>query len=466
MTTDKPTQARFTSGSIMRHVLIMTGTSALGLMAIFISDLANLFFLSWLGDVEIMAAIGYASSILFFTVSLAIGLSITAVALVAPAIGAGDRERARRLSVNVHFAALAFIAVFALIIWLAVPWLMDLLGAQGRTKAMAITYLRIVVPFSPALAMGICSAAVMRSLGDPRRAMQVTLTGAVVTIILDPIFIFVFGLGLEGAAIVGAITRVVFMVVGLWGVIRVHDAMTPFRLRAFIEDLPAIVKIAIPAVLTNIATPVANAYITAAISQFGDGAVAGWTVIGRLQPVAFGAVFALSGAVGPIIGQNLGAGDFGRIRQTMYDAMKFTVAYTAFAWVIMFLAADQIVASFNATGEAAELIMLFCRWLVPLFAFLGALFVANAAFNTLGRAHYSTAFNWARATLGTIPFVHAGAAVAGAQGVIAANFLGGIIFGIVAVWASFKLIDKLSSTPREQITPSSGRRAAEAIPRV
>jgi len=81
-----------------------------------------------------------------------------------------------------------------------------------------------------------------------------------------------------------------------------------------------------------------------------------------------------------------------------------------------------------------------------LFVFLGALFIANAIFNTLGRAHYSTAFNWARATVGTIPFVMVGANMAGAEGVLAGNMIGGVVFGIAAVAAGYRLINRLGAS--------------------
>ena len=77
---------KFVTGSLMRHLLVMTGTSAIGLMSIFIGDLANMYFLSILGDVEIVAAVGYASSIMFFATSIGIGLAIAATSLVSPAL--------------------------------------------------------------------------------------------------------------------------------------------------------------------------------------------------------------------------------------------------------------------------------------------------------------------------------------------------------------------------------------------
>jgi Na+-driven multidrug efflux pump len=117
--------------------------------------------------------------------------------------------------------------------------------------------------------------------------------------------------------------------------------------------------------------------------------------------------------------------------------------FTLVAWIGLVIAADPLASSFKAEGEARDLIVFFCRWLSPLFVFLGALFIANAAFNTLGRAHYSTLLNWGRATVGTVPFVMAGAHFGGAHGVLAGHFLGGVLFGVIAVAIGSKYLEKV-----------------------
>ncbi|MEQ1615358.1 MAG: MATE family efflux transporter, partial [Hyphomicrobiaceae bacterium] len=389
---------RFVTGSIMGHLLVMAGTSAVGLMAIFISDLAAIYFLSLLKDVEMVAAVGYASSILFFATSIGIGLAIAATALVAPAIGARDLDRARQLATNTHLATLIISAVLAFMLWLSVGWLLTQLGATGRTHALAVSYLSILVPALPPLALGMTSGAVLRSVGDPRRAMYVTLAGAIVNIILDPILIFGIGLGIHGAAIASVISRIAVMVIGLNGVIRIHDLLAPPSVQSLASDARVIGAIAVPAVAANIANPISNAYVTYVIAGHGDDAVAGWAIIGRIMPVAFGLVYALSGSVGPVLGQNLGACEHERVRRSVVDAVVITVGFTAVAWLLLAVFADSLVDVFHARGEAAELIQFNCRWVAPLFVFLGTLFIANAAFNTLGKAHLSTWFNWARAT--------------------------------------------------------------------
>jgi putative MATE family efflux protein len=435
----------FVTGSLLRHILVMTGAGAIGLMAIFIGDLANIYFLSRLGDEAIVAAVGYASSILFFSTSIGIGLSIATTSLVAPALGAGRRIRARRLAANAHVLAFAASAVLSTALWLAIGPLLEMLGATGRTLDLATLYLRILIPTLPFLSMGMTSAAVLRSAGDARRAMHVTLSGAIVNTILDVIFILHFGLGIEGAALASLLARLVIMGVGFHGVINVHDLLGRPKLTTLRQDVPAFSSIAAPAVLTNIAPAVGNAYVTYAMAAHGDAAVAAWAIIGRVIPVAFGAIYALSGSVGPIIGQNYGARSSIRMRDVFTLALFTMTAFTSIAWIILSVFAHDLASVFNAGPEARALIVFFCRWLSPLFVFLGALFVANATFNTLGRAHYSTLLNWGRATLGTVPFVLLGGTYYGAEGVLAGNMIGGVAFGLIAILSGYRLIARLAN---------------------
>jgi putative MATE family efflux protein len=425
---------RFISGSILRHILSMTGFGAIGLMALFIGDLANRLFLGQLGDERILAAIGYGGSILFFATSVGIGLSIAATAVVAPAIGARDMAAARRLSASAHvFAFAASIAVVA-VVWPFIPFLLGAMGAHGETQAFAAHYLRILLPSMPFLAVAMCAGAVLRSVGDAKRGTNTTLVGAVVNIVLDPLLIFGLHLGLTGAAYASFLARIAMCVVGLWGVIKIHRLIDRPSWASVRRDTSRIGVIAVPAVLTNIATPISNAYTTSAISTFGDASIAAWAAYGALTPVAFGAIFALSGAIGPIIGQNLGAGLLDRVSDTVTQAIKVTVGFTFAAWLLLGLTAPTMAKAFGLTGDAAALVIFACRWLSPLFAFLGALFVANAVLNTLGHAQYATWLNWGRATIGTVPLVILGGRWGGASGVFAGNLLGAAFFGLAGIW--------------------------------
>lgn len=299
--------ARFVQGSIMSHIAVMTSTASLGLMTLFLVDLADMYFLSLLGEAELAAAVGFAGSVLFVSTSISIGIAITMSARVSQAIGAGKRDLARRTVVDVFVYALILTIPIATLMWIAAPWMLELLGAKGRTLELATSYLRIVLPTMPVLALAMCCGGALRAVGDARRAMYSTLIGGGVNAVLDPIFIFALALGVDGAALATVAGRMAVLLVGWYGVVRKQDLLGQFTLRGFLGQVPGITGIALPAIMTNVATPFGYAFVTEAIARFGDSAVAGYAVVGRVIPVAFGIVFALSGAIGPIFGQNFGA---------------------------------------------------------------------------------------------------------------------------------------------------------------
>lgn len=438
-----PLRARFTEGSVPRHVWTMTATGSIGLVAIFAVDLANLFYISLLGVEELAAAIGFSGVVLFFQMSLCIGIAIGTGAVVARSVGAGRRDEARRRA-GVSLAATA--AVSGLVGLLTLPVLdpiLALLGATGRTAELASGYLLLVSPSLPLLGLGMGLASLLRAVGDGRRAMNITLYGGAVTALLDPLLILVLHLDLTGAAIATLGSRAALVAVGWHGAVRIHGIVgRPARDQAA-GDLRALFAIAGPAILTNIATPVAASYVTSSLARFGEAAVAGQATVDRLVPVAFGVIFALTGAVGPVFAQNLGAGRFDRVRETLRASLLLVSACVAVAWLVLFLSQDLLVRMFSAQGPGAELLTLFCTLLAGSFLFLGFLFVANAAFNNLGFPLLSTAFNWGRATLGTIPLAALGAELGGAKGVVIGQALGTALFGTAAVLVAFRVVNRL-----------------------
>jgi putative MATE family efflux protein len=428
----------------MVHIVTMTGAAGAGLLSIFLVDIFNLYFLGLLNQVEVTAAAGYAGSVVLFAISLGIGFSIAAAALVAPAIGRHDREAAARLTANVHIYTGAVTGALSLGIWWFLPGILTALGAAGRTHELALTYLEIVMPSTPLLSVGMCSAAVLRALGDAKHSMYVTLFGAIATAALDPLFILGFGMGIEGAAIASVISRFVMAGTAYYGVIIVNRMVHSWRAHHFAIDASAMTAIALPAILTSLATPVGNAYVTKAMAAYGDDAVAASAIIGRLMPLAFAVIFALTGAVGPIIGQNRGAGDFGRVRRTVNSALLLTFGYTAAVWLVLAMLHDHVAAFFHAAGAAVGLIGFYCIWITPLTAFLGAQFVANAVFNNLNRPLLSTALNWTRATVATMLLVMVCAQYEGAKGVLLGNGLAGVAIGLLAMVLCYRHVEHMA----------------------
>ena len=439
----KPDAGKFTTGSIKRHVLVMSASGAIGLISIFAVDLLSLLYISWLGNVNFTAGVGYATAVMFFSTSANVGMMIGLSALVSRAIGAREMDRARRLSGTTSFiSTFGALLVFVLILFTLHP-LLTLMGATGDTHDVAYRFLLIAMPSNIFLGFGMALSGVLRAVGDARRSMFVTLSGAIASAIVDPILIFGFGLGTDGAAIATIISRLVFCAVGFYGAVKVHDMVRRPTGLQVIEDFMPLFGIALPAVLTNLASPVAGAFMTSVLAPYGDEAVAANAIITRLVPVAFGFVFALSAAVGPIIGQNLGARNIGRVRKTLIDSLMIGTLAVVIAWVILALSRDGISYIFHAKAETADLVSFFCVVIAGTWIFHGALFVANASFNNLGAPALATAFNWGKSTIGTIPFALVGVQLAGAKGALIGQGIGAILFGIGGVYAAFYVVARI-----------------------
>jgi len=220
-------QAKLVQGSLWRHVVVMSLTSSVGLMAILVVDLVNVLCISRLLDPVVTAAVGQAGAVLFITTSFGIGVSIAVSARAARAPGQRDPGLAR----------------------------------QRASSGMALS-VGLGVAFS-----------------------------AVVWLLLGPI------VSVRGADLAG--------------------------------DLRALSGIAGPAVMTQAATPVGQGMVTRLMPPCGEAAGAGRAITGRLTPGAPGGIFVLAGAVGPIVGQNAGAGRMDRVRQTAWAAVWFMGAVIA-----------------------------------------------------------------------------------------------------------------------------------------
>ncbi len=439
----------FTHGPLIRHVAVMTATGAVGLMAAFGVDLLSLFWVSQLGDQAYKAAVAYVGLTFFIAISISIGLTIATSATVSRALGAGDRPRARRLASSSLLITGAISTGVTAVMFAFRDWgLATALHASGEPLTVASHFLAISLPSNVLMALGMAFSGILRAVGDARRAMYVTLFGAIVTAILDPLLIFGFGLGVYGAAWATVASRLTFLVVGWRGAIGVHNMVARPRFSAARGDFGPIMAIGFPAIMGNLATPVGAAYTVRVFSDYGQSAMAASAIVDRITPVAFGVIFALTGSVGPIIGQNYGARLMGRVQRTLTDSFLLSVGYVLIAWAALALAAPGLIRAFDAEGASADYVTFFCHYGVVMWLFLACLFVANTAFNNLGFPILTMVFNWGRATLGTIPFVTIGARMGGVKGGMLGVALGAAIFGCLGVAVAYFATERLAKDMR------------------
>lgn len=433
----------------MGHVVRMTATGAFGITFVFLVDAANLLWISQFGEPQLVAAIGFAYAIQFFSVSSGVGLMIAATALISQRIGAGDREKARR---HAGGALVLATLVQSCVAGLVVAFRHDLIalaGAEGETARLAARYLAITVPSLVPMAVALICSGALRADGFGAKAMYITLISGCVLMVIDPILIIGLGWGLDGAAIGLVLFRFALMGLGIFFAIHQENLVGRPRWSSIQNVFRPYFAIALPAIATQLATPAGNYFLTIVMAPFGDDAVAAWAVVGRLTVLAFGGIFALSGAIGGIFGQNFGAGQYERVRTTYRDALVFCILYVGVMWAILAAATPLILTAFALEGQGADVLRAFTTIGVGGFLFIGAFFVANSAFNNLGRAGRSTLVAWVKDGMLSWPSAAVLAGSFGATGVIYGQALAGMIAGtFAAIWA-WKFVAGLS--PQQEI---------------
>ncbi len=428
-------QGRFLTGSTMGHVVRMTATGAFGITFVFLVDAANLFWLSQLGEPQLVAAIGFAYAIQFFSVSSGVGLMIAATALVSQRIGEGNPSQARAQAGAALVTATAMQGGVATLVFAFRHELVALAGAEGETARLAARYLGQTVWSLMPMAVALIASGTLRAEGYGAKAMYVTLTSGAVLMVIDPIFIIWWGMGLDGAALGLTLFRFSLMGLALFFASVQLDLIARPDWASMRATFAPYMAVALPAIATQMATPAGNYLLTIVMAPFGDDAVAAWAVVSRLTVLAFGGIFALSGAIGGIFGQNYGAGLYPRLRSTYRDALIFCLLYTLVMWGVLLAATPLIIDAFGLGGQGAEVLRGFTRVGVGGFVFVGALFVASAAFNNLGQPLRSTLIGWLKDGVLSWPAAAWLATGFGAAGVIYGQALAGaLVGGLAALW--------------------------------
>jgi len=204
----KTNNAKFVEGSTVKHILMMSGASTIGMMCMFFVDLMDMLFISLLGQVTLTAAIGIAGTLVYLLTSLSIGSSVSLSALVSRELGANKLGSAINIAISAIVITFLVSMILTVLIAFYLPEILILIGAKNDVITQSTNYLMFLLPSNPLLALTIAASAGLRSIGDAKSTLLATLLGGVVNVILDPIFIFVFDWGIQGAAVASVLATI------------------------------------------------------------------------------------------------------------------------------------------------------------------------------------------------------------------------------------------------------------------
>jgi putative MATE family efflux protein len=378
-----------TKGSIVSHITAMAPQIFAGMIMMMLCGLIDLYFVGGLGDAAI-AGVGAAGNVGFLINAFTQVLSVGSVALISHAVGRKDRADANLVfNQSLGLAALGGILTLIAGCMLARGYMRSI-AADGAVIEAGATYL---VWFMPALALQfvvLVMASALRGTGIVRPTMIVQTVTVIVNILLAPVLIAGWGtglaLGVAGAGLASSIA-VLIAVVLMWIYFHKFEHYVGIDRdlwRPQIKQWKRILNVGLPAGGEFAVIFVNMAVIYYALRNFGAAAQAGFGIGSRLLGVVHMPALSIAFAAGAIAGQNFGAGNNERVRETFRSVLLLGSAVMIAFTVIAQWRPEALLGGFTKDAETIAVGALFLRMIALNLVAQGVIFVCSSMFQGLG----------------------------------------------------------------------------------
>jgi putative MATE family efflux protein len=392
---------------------------------------------------EAIAAVSLAFPIMFFIHAIGGGVDVGVTSLIARYMGAKKVEKADNVAEHGLLSGLVLGIVFMILGLIFGKNLLMLMGA-GSLLDLSLDYLNIIFIGTLFMMLFFIGNGIFRGEGDMKTPMIIMVIATVINIILDPIFIFVLGLGVKGAAIATLISEVIGCILVI-GALFMGKSSIKIRLRDFKFDfsiIKKIFKIGIPSSLSQVSMSISLFVMTRIVSSFGPYAIAAWGIIFRVDSVAVLPAIGLMIALISLVGQNVGAKKFDRAEKMVYRTSIIAGIFTGVIGLVFFAFPTAIMSIFNTNPEVIRYGVMYLRSVTLVYAFVGVGISINGGFLGAGDAITALFLTLLRVMIITIP--------------VALILAFGFKLGILGVWLSF-LVSTLISTSTALLLFRTGR---------
>ena len=447
------------STSIPKALLAMGIPTMIGMLVNAFYNLVDAYFVGGLGESQ-MGAISVVYPLGQVVVGLGLLFGNGAASYISRLLGRGDKENADKVASTALYSSVSVGAVIIIISMVFLHPILKLLGATDSILPYAATYAGIYIVSCIFNVFNVTMNNIVTSEGAAKTTMCALLTGAVLNIALDPLFIYVFDLGVAGAAIATAISQVVSTCVYLTYIFR-KKSVFHFRVKDCTytkETMSEIFKIGIPTLVFQILTSVSISLINNAAGDYGDSAIAGMGVVTRLISMGSLSVFGFIKGFQPIAGYSYGAKKFDRLREAIKTSILWSTAFCVIFGVILALFPTAIVSRF--TKGDAEMIRIGATSLrangisIILFGFYT---VYSSLFLALGKGREGFILGACRQGICFIPVILLLPMVWGLNGIMYAQPIADVLSAVITVLMAISLHKKLNEMQRKtaEISPNN-----------
>ncbi len=361
-----------TTGSIWRHLISFSIPMAVGLLFQQLYNTVDTYVVGQFVGKTAQAAVGSTGSIINTIVGFCAGLATGASVIISQRYGAHDREGLSR-AVHTTVALTFLISVVSMGVGLLIiDPMLRFMKTPESVMGEARLYLQIYFSGVAGVLFYNMGGGILRAVGDSRRPLVFLIVSAVLNTILDLVFVRAFGMGVDGVAYATIIAQAVSAALILWTLSREHSdyGIRWRKLRMDGKSLSAILRVGLPSSIQSAITAFSNVFVQSYINDFGDACMAGYGIYNKLDAFVLVPVQSIAMSSTTCVGQNWGARDSARARESVSVALRISLICTAVLGIVVLVLSRELLGFFSPEEDVVDFGSRFLRIVTPFYLVL------------------------------------------------------------------------------------------------
>ncbi|MFH4677421.1 MATE family efflux transporter [Vibrio diabolicus] len=438
-----PSTTTSTQPTLAKQLFTMTWPMLFGVLSLMSFQLVDSAFIGQLGVLP-LAAQGFTLPLQMVIIGIQVGLGIATTAVISKALGANESRYAKQLGGLVLMIGSIGVAVFGGLIWLLRYPILSLLSAPESVMPIIDSYWPWWLLSSWNGAVLYFYYSICRANGNTMLPGTMMMVTSGVNLVLDPLFIFTFDLGINGAAIATIVAFGFGILVVAPRVKKNHWATTQWQDLNVAKSVASIGNIMGPAMISQLLPPLSSMLATKLLASFGTAAVAAWALGSRYEFFAIVSVLALTMSMPPMVGRLLGAKNYQDIQSLVSIAVKFILGFQLLIAAITFAVANPLALLMTSDVQVEQVLEMHLL-IVPIsLGSLGVCMLMVSLCNALGKSYTALTISALRLFVFFLPCLWVGAQMGGIRGLLLGACMGNILAGISAYLTYRQTIRKLA----------------------
>ncbi|MFW8633323.1 MATE family efflux transporter [Vibrio natriegens] len=429
--------------TLAKQLFSMTWPMLFGVLSLMSFQLVDSAFIGQLGVLP-LAVQGFTLPLQMVVIGIQVGLGIATTAVISKALGANETRYAKQLGGLVLMIGSVGVAIISVLIWLLRYPILSMLSAPDTVMPIIDSYWPWWLLSSWTGALLYFYYSICRAHGNTMLPGTMMMITSGVNLVLDPIFIFTFDLGINGAALATIVAFSFGILVVAPRVKKSHWATTQWQDLNVVKSVRSIGNIMGPAMISQLLPPLSSMLATKLLAGFGTAAVAAWALGSRFEFFAIVSVLALTMSLPPMVGRLLGAKKYDDIQSLVSIAVKFILIFQLLIAVITFAVANPLALLMTSDIQVEQVLEMHLM-IVPIsLGSLGVCMLMVSICNALGKSYTALTVSALRLFVFFLPCLWVGSQLGGIRGLLLGACLGNICAGIAAYLTYRRTIASLS----------------------